>query len=149
MTDLYDKDFVAWSETQAEALRRLADHRPDLAAELDLAHLIEEVEDMAASTAREVRNRTAVLLTHLAKWRWQPGLRTRSWQNTVVEQRGQVEDLLDDNPSLRPRMAVILPKAWRQARRRAGYETGLGQDAFPEQCPFTVEQALDDAFWPE
>ena len=149
MPDLYDKDFVAWSETQAEALRRLADHRPDLAAELDFVHLIEEVEDMAISTARELRNRLSVLLAHLAKWRWQKGLRTRSWQNTVVEQRGQVGDLLDDNPSLRPRLEAILAKAWRLARRRAGYETGLGQDAFPEACPFTIEQALDEGFWPD
>lgn len=149
MSDLYDTDFVAWSEGQAEALRRLAEHRPDLAGDLDFVHLIEEVEDMAVRTARELRNRLTMLLTHLAKWRWQPALRGRSWSNTIAEQREQIDDLLNDNPSLRPRLTTILPKAWRRARSRAVRETGLDAATFPLSCPFTLDQALDENYWPD
>ena len=49
--DLYEQDFYAWSRRQAELLRlqRFAD--------LDLAHLIEEVEDSGESVYRSVRSR--------------------------------------------------------------------------------------------
>jgi hypothetical protein len=48
--NLYDEDFFVWSQKQAELLR---DHRFD---ELDLANLIEEVEDLAGSlTVRQHR----------------------------------------------------------------------------------------------
>jgi hypothetical protein len=30
----------------------------------------------------------------------------------------------------------------------AARQTGLAEEAFPMQCPFGVEQALDDAWWP-
>ena len=151
ISDLYDTDYSGWSERQAEALRRLAREHPELAYEiaLDVGHLIEEVEDMGRSTARAVRTRLEVVLMHLAKWRHQPERRGRSWEKTLRVQRRKIEELLGDNPSLRPRLPAMLPAAWKGARHDAADETGLDLAAFPEACPFTVEQALDEGFWPD
>jgi hypothetical protein len=148
MPSLYETDLAAWAEHQAEALRRLALEHPDVAAHLDLPNLIDEVESMGASLERELVNRLAVLLLHLAKWQWQPALRTRSWRNTVDEQRDQVALILDDNPSLRRRLPTALAKAWRLGRRKAHRETGLDLDTFPEACPFPTEQVMQDGWMP-
>ena len=45
---LYDEDILIWSEQQAAALRSLASRR-DLPNELDLANVIEEIEDAGRS----------------------------------------------------------------------------------------------------
>jgi hypothetical protein len=46
---LYKDDFYAWTRDQAAALRRLGEQRWN--GPLDLLHLAEEVEDLAASSA--------------------------------------------------------------------------------------------------
>jgi hypothetical protein len=48
---LYEQDFCAWSKAQAELLRA------GRYAELDLDHLIEEVDDLGDALKRSVRNR--------------------------------------------------------------------------------------------
>jgi hypothetical protein len=35
------------------------------------------------------------------------------------------------------------------ARLRAADETGLPLERFPENCPYTASQALDESFWPD
>ena len=45
---LYDEDILVWSEQQAAALRSMASRR-DLPNELDLANVIEEIEDVGRS----------------------------------------------------------------------------------------------------
>jgi hypothetical protein len=51
--ELYEADFYVWTQRQAEALRRLAETRPNV--ELDFPHLIEEVEDLGTSQRDAVR----------------------------------------------------------------------------------------------
>ena len=46
---LYDRDYYTWALKQAEALRH------GCFSNLDLPHLIDEVEDMAKSQERELR----------------------------------------------------------------------------------------------
>ncbi len=97
---------------------------------------------------RELTNRLKVLLAHLLKWRYQPKLRGRSWEATVKEQRLSIQDLLDDNPSLRGTLDSQIAKAYRLARLLAVKETNLEESHFPEVCPFTLEQVMDEGFYP-
>ena len=53
---LYDEDILVWSEQQAAALRSLAS-RHDLPNELDLANVIEEIEDVGRSELHTVESR--------------------------------------------------------------------------------------------
>jgi hypothetical protein len=140
---LYDRDFYAWSHEQAALLRA------GQTADADLANIAEEIESMGKGEKRELVSRTVVLLLHLAKWRFQPNLRGRSWRLSIEGQRVDISELLADNPSLRPMLADVITQAWRRAVIDAQRETGLDASAFPTECPWTAEQALDDAFWPE
>ena len=43
---------------------------------------------------------------------------------------------------------LLLSAAYPSARETASAETRLPLATFPEACPWTVEQALRDDFWP-
>jgi hypothetical protein len=138
-----DRDFYGWAMDQGRALRegRLAD--------LDRVLLAEAIEDMGRAEKRELTNRLAVLLAHLLNWAAQPDRRGRSWSATIEEQRDQARLILRDNPSLRPVLPEVLDDAYHLGTRSAVRESELPVAAFPAACPWTLEQAMDEAFWPE
>jgi hypothetical protein len=140
---LYERDFYAWANEQAALLRtgRLA--------EADLENIAEEIESMGRSEKRELTNRLRVLLIHLLKWRHQPTLRSKSWRNTIAVQRDDIADHLADNPSLKDKLPQALSSAYRKATLEAATETGTDSSTFPSACPWTYEQIMDAAFWPE
>jgi hypothetical protein len=143
MSDLYDEDFILWTEQQATLLRRRAAGELINDAELDWRNLAEEIEAVGGNTRRELRHRLARLLQHLLKWHYQPERRSRSWRATIRTQRQEIEDLLADNPSLRARLPEFVAAAYSRARADALDETGLLD--LPQELPFTIEQALGDA----
>src|SRR5947209_7682150 len=126
---LYDTDFYAWTREQAELLRsgRLA--------QADIEHIAEEIDSMGRTEKRELISRLTVLLSHLLKWRHQPGKQGASWEASIRVQRYDVEDHLAGNPSLKPLLPQALASAYRKARREALAETGLPPETiFPESC---------------
>jgi hypothetical protein len=138
----HDEDFYTWATESAALIRagRLQD--------LDLEHLAEELEDMGASRERELESRLAILAAHLLKWRYQPERRGNSWRATIKEQRRRLERLLRRNPGLAPRLSEAFQDAYGDARLIAMRETGMDEDTFPEQAPFSLEQCLTEGYWP-
>ena len=139
----YEDDFYAWTIEQSRLLRA------GELSEIDVANIAEEIEGMGRSDRRELRSRLAVLVAHLLKWRHQPGARSKSWSATIDEQRLQIEEVLVESPSLRPKAATMLSDAYAIARARAIAETGLAEEAFPELCPFKPDEVLSRAFLPD
>jgi hypothetical protein len=139
----YEKDFYAWLRHNAELIRK------GKFSEVDTENVAEELESMSRSEKRELINRFTVLLTHLLKWQFQPPKRTRSWQNTMMMQRIDIRELLEDSPSLRYEIEPKIEIAYEKAKLSAEDETGIDQKHFPGSCPFLLEQILDDNFFPE
>ncbi len=139
---LYDQDFLAWTRRTAASLRA---RRFD---EVDIGVLAEEIEDMGKRDMIEMKSRLRVLLTHLLEWRFPRARRSRSWEATIFTQREEIAALLDESPSLRPRLDAVLAATYAAAVRLAALETGLVRRTFPQHCPFTVDQILDVDFLP-
>ena len=137
-----DMDFAVWAGRQI-ALLRTRNFQ-----ELDLEHLIEELESLVANDRRELRSRLVVLLIHLLKCQFQPTRKSRSWLGTIAEQRDQLDDLFGKSPSLRPLVPEVLAGCYDRAVKRAAAETGLPTAAFPVANPFSPAQVLDDHFLP-
>ena len=79
--DLYHTDILAWSEAQADRLRRL--RRGELVNDLDWEHVIEEVEDVGRSEVKAVRSLLA--LEHVLKAAaWPEHAAARKWRNEAV-----------------------------------------------------------------
>ncbi len=140
---LYDDDVYTWAMTQAGALRRRS------ANEIDWDNVAEEIESVGKSQSSELRARYAVLLLHLLKWAFQPAYRTRSWEASIRIQRRLIADHLLENSGLKSRRDELFGRAYVEARLSASGETDLPVETFPETNPFTLAQAMDDAFWPE
>jgi len=138
----YEQDYFAWLLRQAQLL---AERRFDA---LDLAHLIDEIEDLARAEKREIENRLGVLLVHLLKWAKQPEKRSGSWSATIIEQRARILKRMQESPSLRNYPAQVLEDEYALARQRAAAESGMTVGSFPSACPYTIEQVLDPDFLP-
>jgi hypothetical protein len=146
-SSLYERDYYAWIQEQVRLLKA------GNYTQLDIENLAEELETLGRSEKRELQNRLRVLLTHLLKWAYQPARRSNSWENSIDEQREQVQRVLRDNPSLLPHLAEAFVEAYSLARRSAGAEMNLSRrewDAlFPPACPWDWERVLDVEFYPE
>lgn len=140
---IYERDFHAWTNEQASLLRA------EELASLDIAHIAEEIESMGRSERRELVNRLVVLILYLLKWRFQANRQGNSWRLSIKEQRISLKSHLQDNPSLKSQMDWAISQAYELALIEAQRETGLPESVFPAICPYTNDQLLDDAFWPE
>jgi len=140
---LYEEDFYAWLMENVQLLRQRR------LAEIDVNNIAEELESMGRSERRELINRLALLFAHLLKWQYQPQKRSPSWKYTIREQRRAVLELLNDSPSLRYELEEKLAEAYKKAILTAAKETRLSETRFPPDCPFSLEQALDESFWPQ
>lgn len=139
---LYERDFVFWCEETARLLRA------GRFSEIDIENTAEEIESMARSDKRQVRSRLRVLILHLLKWERQPDKRKVGWEKTMATQREEIQDLLEESPSLRPMLGEAIAKVYPRAVEKAVEETRLPATAFPSECPYTPEQIMDRNFLP-
>jgi hypothetical protein len=144
MQATYQGDVVAWANQQAAFLRAR-----NFAA-LDWENLAEEIEDVGKSEKRELMSRMSILLAHLLKWQYQSGRSGTSWERTIKEQRASIKEALAETPSLVGSLSdpVWQRRAWGDAIAKAFKETGIAEDIFPENCPWTMEQVLAPDFFP-
>jgi hypothetical protein len=139
----YEQDFYAW------LMQNVALIRQGKLAEIDAENIAEELEGMAKRDRRQLMNRLAMLLMHMLKWQFQPNKRSRSWELTVIEQRKRVEELLKDSPSLKHQLEERIVDAYEIAVLKTARETGLSRKTFPAVCSYTIDELLDDTFYPQ
>jgi len=85
-------------------------------------------------------------MLHVLKWDHQPARRSRSWALSIKQQRFEINNVLDDNPGLKPRVAEAIARAYRGARIDAAKETGLDEDQFPANCPYSFDDITKRSF---
>jgi Domain of unknown function DUF29 len=141
---LYERDFVAWCEDTAAKLRRR-----DI-DNLDFENLIEEVESLGRSDRRELKNRLMVLFAHILKRMYVNSPENfNGWELTIIEQRRQIRDFLEESPSLKPYLAEIQNKVCADALESVQFE--YKQTEFPDTWQFDVESdvLLSKKYWEE
>lgn len=140
---LYDQDFYSWTRQQSSLLRQ------GQFDQIDLSHLVEELDDLGNRHYDQLESRLMQLVSHLLKWQVQHWKRTNSWRASIRVQRRGIAKLLRRNSGLKPRLEEAMVESWQEARDLAIAETDLPDEQFPETCPFSVEQVLSPDFWPE
>ncbi len=146
-TQLYEEDFVRWTEQQSRALREAAGVGANLP--LDWANLAEEIESLGASQRRELRSRLAVILEHLMKLEHSPAVDPRrGWVDTIGRERLNIEDLLQQSPSLKSQLGVIIEQLKPRVTRLAATSLfGHGETVKKLPVPdYTEDQVLGDWF---
>ena len=112
-SDLYDADFVAWTEQQAAALRRL----PAGSNSLDIDHLAEEVEDLGKRDVRDVESLIRQILLHALKIVLDPQAdAARHWRSEILGFQDQAHRAF--SPSMQQK--IDLDRVWNKAVEQVG-----------------------------
>jgi 2-polyprenyl-6-methoxyphenol hydroxylase-like FAD-dependent oxidoreductase len=139
-TTMFEADYHQWSVEQAVLLRA------GKMEALDRINLAQEIENLGRSEKREIESRLEILLVHLLKWQFQPDRRSKSWRMTLKVQRNDLQSVLNDNPSLKRHPSMRMKDVYLKARLAAEKETGLSFEDFPEECPYSMVQIMDETF---
>jgi hypothetical protein len=137
---LYASDYYGWVQEQ------IAHLKAGRLAALDVENLLEEIRDLGSAAEQRLESALVVLLLHMLKWRYQPERRTRSWFFSMREGRKLARKVLLKNPSLKPLRDGLIAEAYDTARDGTADETGLKLSLFPETCPFTWDEMMDEGF---
>ena len=139
----YEQDYYEWVVHSIKLLQQ------GQLQQLDIQHLVEELEAMGASERRELESRIVVLIMHLLKWHYQEQNRCASWKGTIIEQRRQIQRLIKMSPSLKRFVATMMSENYPEAVERAVVETGLAEESLPVSCPYSWEEIIDNQYYPD
>jgi hypothetical protein len=148
---VYDEDFVAWTQAQAEALRAA----PRVHNQLDYDRLAEEIADLGKRDLRELLSRLDVLVEHLVKLTaWPDAPPSANWRRTVRDQRREIARLVEESPSLRAKLeeppkpgqptrrAQALSNGWEEACRSLRETDGVPEADLPARPDWTLDALL-------
>ena len=122
---LYDRDFWAWTQEQAGALRRR-----DFGA-IDWDNVIEEVESLGREQKSAWKSYCANVVSHLLKIEHSPAKGSIDhWREEVLDWRWEMHSRLADNPGLKGELPRMLEAAWKRGRAK-GVEK-LAEHAKPD-----------------
>jgi hypothetical protein len=141
---LYETDYYLWIET---TIKQLQDK--DL-NNLDWSHLVEEIEALGIEQKRKVESYLKQLLIHLLLcryWETEKAACQRGWHIEIGNFRDELEFSLRSK-TLYNYFLTCLEPVYAKARRSAIQKTGLQPDTFPKECPFSIENILDDEYLP-
>jgi len=105
----YDKDFVTWAMSQAQALRAMRgvvlnreDSSTDLMRAIDWEHLAGEIENLARNQRLDLARGLEVVVEHLVRLEYSPAREPRAgWIATLRRERDRMAAILRHSPSLR------------------------------------------------
>ncbi len=139
--DLYDRDVLAWSEHQADLLRRLA--RGERVNEVDWEHVVEEIEDLGRSELHAVQGYLSHLLVDLLKVQgWPDSPPVNHWRGEIVA--FQKDAARRFAPSMRPRINLAGLYADALEQLEPLQHDDAAPLPWPADCPFTLDQLLHD-----
>jgi Domain of unknown function DUF29 len=137
--DLYDHDVLAWSEHQAELLRRIA--RGERVNDVDWEHVVEEIEDVGLSELNAAKSYLRQMIVHLLKLHgWPQFDAEHHWRAEIAAFQAELTDHFA--PSMRQRIDVA--KIYERAVRQIELTQygGKPASASPATCPVTLDQLL-------
>ena len=159
---LYDEDFLAWTETQAKALRaaargranpRAGSNQPVANQPFDWEHLAEEIEGLGLCESAQpgpshhsASAQARVLACCSAR---------QGWIDSIDDARDMVARVLDASPSLRRELDAVIMAEQSRGARAAIRDLGRYGELDPNisdtirNVRYDAEKIFDDWFPPE
>lgn len=137
--NLHDEDFVAWSEAQAELLRRHA--AGERVNGLDWANIIEEIEGLGRSETQQVVSLLTQAMVHrlkIARWPTHPAV--GHWSGEAASFLAQAQD------GYLPSMArkIDVARCFAAARRRVlAVDHQVPPEPIPASTPLSLAELMD------
>lgn len=144
---LYDQDFYAWTQAQAQALR--THFRGD--DRIDVERLAEEIEDLGGSQLHAVESFVQQIMAHLLKLDYSGfDLPRRHWRSEIVAFRTSMERKM--SLSLARKVREALPELYEGARNLAAASLDAEPDLrnhLPRVCPYDWVAVTERDVWAE
>lgn len=139
---LYEIDDYLWIQ---ETVKLLQEKKFN---DLDLDNLIEELEDLGKARRKRIESLLEQIIRHILLWQYWQEERNRCdrhWQGEIFSFRRQINKDLTTNfyNHLSQELANIYDDAWGYVTRKSGLNN------LPEKCPYTLEQLLDENWFPD
>jgi hypothetical protein len=141
---LYEVDDYLWLQ---ETLKLLKNNDFN---SLDLENLIEELEDLGKNSFNKVRSLLRQIIIHLLlleHWQEEYDLNHRYWMGEIIAFRDDLNNNL--TTTLNNKLSQELESIYNVSRRVVIQKTGLRQKLFPAHCPYSLEQLLNDSWYPK
>lgn len=142
---LYETDYNLWIlDTVAKLKNKDLDN-------LDWQNLIEEVEDLSRRDKKKLKSLLRLLCEHLLKltyWQSEISRNQGHWRREIRNFRKQINEELENSPSLRNYLSDTFEKCYRDARELAADQSQLPLSMFPEKAIANLEQILDEDWFP-
>lgn len=141
---LYEIDDYLWLEETIKLLKA-----KDL-ENLDLDHLIEELEDLGRNNLNKVRSLLRQIIIHilfLQYWEQEYERNYRHWEGEIIAFRDDLNNSL--TTTLKNKLSEELDHIYNVSVKFVSKKTGLSVDIFLDNCPYSLEQLLDDNWYPE
>ena len=134
---LYERDVLAWSQHQADLLRRLG--RGERVNDVDWANVAEEIEDVGLSELHSVESFLKLILLHLLKLNaWPDSSACGHWRSEIVGFQRELRRRFSASMKQRIDVSALYADALDQLR------VGNPNTRFPAENLFTLEQLLSD-----
>jgi hypothetical protein len=138
---LYEIDDYLWLE---ETIKILKEKKFN---ELDLENLIEELEDLVRERKNKVESLLRQIIIHLLLleyWSQEYQYNATHWKAEITEFRFQINGILTKNLQnyLASKFELIYQNSVKYTQRKINLNT------FPQKCPYTLEQLLDEDWFP-
>lgn len=141
-SSLYDQDLVLWAEDTVAKLQAR-----DF-TNLDIGHLIEEIDALGKSQRHSLKSLLRRLLEHLLKRCYVPLPECYAgWQRAIRNFRNDLQDLFDDAPSLKNFALEVLPQCYGKALQSV--QEDYSQITFPNTWleDYDLEMLLSNHLW--
>ena len=156
--ELYDDDFFLWTQEQAAALRQAKGSN----LPLDWENLAEEIDSLGRSQRTELNSQIRRILRHLFKLETSRAADPRAgWRTTILDARTEINDLLEDSPSLAREIPDMIRKEIRHGvenaamalercrELNASLQQAIKTKAYLDLFAYTPDQILGDWLPPE
>lgn len=145
-TSLYKQDYQRWLKTTITQLKfRNVEN-------LDYDNLIEELESLGKGENRTLSSYMMRLCEHLLKvqhWEQERAQYLRGWTIEIRNFRLQIQAILEDSPSLKNHLESRFIRDYQNGRNLFLDASRLGPNTISQKPPFSMEQALNESWFPE
>lgn len=140
LKDLYEIDEYLWLEKSIELIKNKQYNQ------LDFDHLLEELEELSRRDRDTIKSYVELIILHLLLlqyWREEYAYNANHWQIEIINFRSRLETRLTKTflNYLEENLDNIYKTAFKVATKKTN-----NQINFPQICPYTLEQILDDDF---
>ena len=143
LRNLYNLDYLAWYETTLEQVKNYQLN------DLDLESLSEVLENLVRDTKQSGESYLKQMIIYLLLieyWKSE-SINHRHWATEIDNFRGELE--IDLTTNLRKHLSNKKDLIYQKAIKNVNLKTGLNKKTFPDQCPYTLEQLLDNDWFPD